>query len=157
MRKQLFGAALAISLCFTFISSPAASAAVPITFSGVITKKGQPAPGEPVTLRCKAVGESMETFVDVYYANNNGQYTMTTNSSRCPLGSFAHLLHAIDIGEHFDTSVSTVVKVNNIVNMEIGTVTYPIPEFSVVGGMTGTTAAIGAVLFIRRKQASIVS
>ncbi len=151
MRKQLFGAALVLGLCFTMLPSRQASASVPITFSGVITKNGQPAPGEPVTLRCKAVGATTETFIDVFYARNDGTYSMTTNSTKCPLGSLAHLLHAIDIGQHFDTSVTTVIRSNNVVNLEIGTVTYPIPEFSAFGGIGAAAAGTGALLLIRRK------
>jgi len=152
MRKQLFGAALVLSLCITLGTCASVSAAVPITFSGVITNNGQPAPGEPVTLRCKAAGASTETFIDVFYANNDGSYRMTTNSTKCPLGSLAHLLHAIDIGQHFDTSVTTVIKQNNIVNIEIGTVTYPVPEFSAFGSISAAAAGLGALFVIRRKM-----
>ena len=151
MRKQLFGAALVFSLCITLAASATASAAVPITFSGVITKNGQPAYGEPVTLRCKAAGASTEIFIDVFYARNDGTYSMTTNSTKCPLGSFAHLLHAIDIGEHFDTSVTTVIRQNNVVNIEIGTVTYPVSEFSTIGSVSAVVGGLGALFVIRRR------
>jgi hypothetical protein len=151
MHKRLFGAFLALSLIGGVLAAPTAHAAsIPITFRGFITKNGHGEPGEPVVLRCKEKNSSTEEFIDIFYANNDGSYSITTNSTRCPLGSFAHLLHWVNLDD-YDTSVSTVVRRDNVVNIEIGTITYPIPEYNWAGGAVASVAGIGTVALVRRK------
>ncbi len=153
MRRKLLSAVLVTTLLSLSLVHPPSlqAASVLINFDGVVTKNGLPDAGEPVVLRCKQPGMA-ETFIDVTFADNNGRYHITTNSLECPLGSFAHLLHPIDLHEHYDTSVSAIVRRNTIANLEIGTMTYPVPELSWAGGVIASFAGIGAIALVRRPK-----
>ena len=151
MKRITLGLVLITILQFGMSVSTAHAEPIGIIVEGIVTDHGAPAPGKAIVARCKNGGH--EKFADVQFTDNNGHYKLHVNTGKCPLGSIMHLLNLIRISpDEYDTSVSVITRVHTVANIEIGKITYPIPEYSWIGGAGALVLSMATILYVRGRN-----
>src|SRR4029078_9625535 len=110
--------------------------------TGVITDAGVPVAGAMVTVKCGAWTKTDTT--DAF-----GSYLVSFTFAQCPPGSIVTV--TAKKGAKTGTKNGRIVGVTTKLNL--GLVNVDIPEYGVVGALIGSGAAVGAIVFTRRRFA----